>query len=73
MHNLRKKEQYYDAIQEYKKKCQCGHTQLVPTFEEYVICSHCKRKIFRDDLKQQEAIEKRKRDDFKFKIKKVLV
>lgn len=73
MKKLSKREQYYEVEQEYKKKCECGHTQLVPTFEEYAICTHCNKKIFRDDSKQELAIEQRKRDDFKLKLKKLIV
>lgn len=36
----------YDAhIDEIKIKCPCGHTIVMPVFADYLICSHCKKKV----------------------------
>lgn len=59
-----------DERNKYKKKCNCGHSVLVlPTFKrEYVICSYCHKKVFKDDKKQKEQNEKVKRENFRMKM-----
>lgn len=37
-----------DALKELenlKVKCECGHTLIMPVQHDYLICSHCKRKV----------------------------
>ena len=71
-HNLTDKDKYYEAIQEYKKKCYCGHPQLIPVFEEYVICTNCNCKIYRDDAKQEDYQLKIHQEDFRYKLGRLL-
>lgn len=36
----------YDAqIDEIKVKCSCNHTIVMPVYADFLICSHCKKKV----------------------------
>lgn len=54
----------------YRKKCSCGHTMVVlPTLKkDYVVCSWCKKKVFKDDEKQKEHDRKVERENFRMKM-----
>lgn len=32
-------------LEELKVKCECGHTLIMPVQENYLICSHCMKKV----------------------------
>lgn len=34
-----------EKLEELKVKCKCGHTIIMPVQYDYIICSHCKRKV----------------------------
>lgn len=57
-----------------KKRCKCGHTQVVPysTKREYVLCSWCGSRLYRDDSKQLVYDNKVKKDEFMMKLRTCL-
>lgn len=59
---------------ELKKKCRCGHTQIVPmsSKREYVLCKWCNARLYWDDNKQQEYNKKVAKDNFIFNLKKCI-
>lgn len=62
------------AVSNYKKKCKCGHTSVVPHSSkyEYVMCSWCGGRLYFDDAKQKEYDKKVAKNDFMFKLNKCL-
>ncbi len=62
------------VITENKRKCRCGHTQLVPRRKdvEFVLCSHCNGRLYADDHKQMVYEKKRDREEFMYKMKGLL-
>lgn len=62
------------ALGDYKKKCKCGHTKVVPysTKYEYLICNWCGGRLYFDDAKQKEYDDKVAKNEFMFKLNKCL-
>ena len=62
------------ALGDYKKKCKCGHTKVVPysTKYEYLICNWCGGRLYFDDAKQKEYDNKVAKNEFMFKLNKCL-
>ena len=62
------------AVADYKKKCKCGHTKVVPysTKYEYLICNWCRGRLYFDDAKQKEYDDKIAKNEFMFKLNKCL-
>lgn len=54
----------------YKVMCSCGRkTVMLPTMnKEYVVCSWCHKKVFRDEEKRREQEKKVHREDFRMKM-----
>lgn len=65
--NDAKRFQYYAN---YVIKCQCGHSNLIKPKYEWVACSFCHRKIFRDKELQEEYNKKIKEENKKLKAYK---
>ncbi len=65
---------FESSINNLKKKCKCGHTQLVPRKKssEYSLCTHCHGRLYPDDKKQKEYNYKRDKEEFMFQLRKVL-
>ena len=63
-----------NILADYKKKCKCGHTKVVPYSSkyEYLICSWCGRRLYFDDAKQKEYDKKVAKNNFMFKLNKCL-
>ena len=49
---------YYEKISNFKIKCKCGHTMLMPPHLDKMTCSWCKEYVFRT-----------KKDEFLYKMK----
>lgn len=64
----------YDAVADYKKKCRCGHTQLITPKKdvEFVLCTHCSGRLYLDDTKQAKYNTKRELEEFRFKLAQYL-
>lgn len=60
------------CITDAKKKCKCGHTQLVikRRDRDYVLCSYCGARLYYDDNKQKEYNRKVDKDNFIRGLKK---
>ena len=56
-----------DRTSRLKKKCECGHTQLLTPMKdkEYVLCTWCNRRLYFDEKKQQEHNYKCAKEEFK--------
>lgn len=63
-----------DMMTDAKKKCKCGHTQLVykNNQRDYGTCTWCGRRLYVDDKKQLEYNKKRDREEFISKFKNYL-
>lgn len=59
-----------DVRMQFKRTCTCGHTMAIyPTMKkDYIVCSWCGRKVFKDIERQKEHDEKVKRDEFRLKM-----
>lgn len=57
-----------------RKKCKCGHTQVVPYSRKYdhTICHYCGGRLYYDDKKQKEYDEKCKKEMFRLRMNKSL-
>lgn len=55
-----------NAITEAKKKCRCGHTQLLINKKnrDYVLCTYCGTRLYYDNCKQKEYNLKIDKDNF---------
>jgi len=64
-----------DSLADFKKRCRCGHTQLVPKLKEreYILCSWCGGRLYFNDKKQKEYDRKRDCDEFRSKFKKYII
>lgn len=53
-----------------KRKCSCGHSvDTISTHKkDYVICTWCGKKLFKDAKKQEDYEEKLKRENFRMKM-----
>lgn len=52
-----------ERLEKIKVKCPfCGHTFIIPVFEDYKICSYCKKKV-----------DNKTRVHFRFKMRKEIV
>ncbi len=59
-----------EAYSRNAKKCECGHTMAISANTQYVICTWCGRKIFRnkqEEFKYKLGIAKRKKENEKNK------
>lgn len=70
-----KKQRYIDnkqkldtVLAQYKKKCSCGHTQIVFPKNEFVICKWCGHKLYYNDNVQKIYNEKIAKDNFMKKL-----
>lgn len=50
--------------------CLCGHSVVILPKEERVFCSFCGHWVYKDKRKQKKNIERIKKEDFKYKIRK---
>ena len=59
-----------NALVELKRKCKCGHTKIIPYNKnfEYVICSWCGARIYRDEEKQKNYDKDCEKKEFMFKL-----
>ena len=39
-------EKALSELEKLKVKCECGHTKIIPVYQDYVICRFCKRKVY---------------------------
>lgn len=62
------------AITDSKKRCRCGHTQLVikQHDKEYILCTWCQGRLYHDDEKQQAYERARDRSNFLYTMRKVM-
>ena len=65
---------YFNIITNFKKKCRCGHTQVVLNKKdrEFVICTYCGNYLYADDDKQVIYYAKKDKDKFISNLKKVM-
>ena len=61
---------------EYKRKCTCGHTQIVapasPNKSEWVLCTYCSARLYRDKQKQAAHDKKVAQENFRMKMKEYM-
>ena len=57
-----------------KRKCKCGHTQVVPYSRkyDYAICHYCGGRLYYDDQKQKQYDEKCKKEMFRLRMNRTL-
>lgn len=57
---------FENIISNLKKKCRCGHTQVVikKRDRDYVLCTYCGDRLYYDDNKQKEHNNKVDKDNF---------
>lgn len=62
------------SITDAKKKCRCGHTQLVikKHDSDFVLCTWCSGRLYFDDEKQKIYEHERNRNEFLYRMRKVL-
>ncbi len=72
--NFQEEMLFESCINNLKKKCSCGHTQLVvrKKSSEYVLCTHCNGRLYADDKKQMTYNRKRDREEFMFRLRKAM-
>jgi hypothetical protein len=39
-------EKALSELEKLKVKCVCGHTKIMPVYQDYAICNFCKRKMY---------------------------
>ena len=63
-----------EAAAECRKKCRCGHTVIVPYSSkyDYVLCSWCNGRVYRDDEKQKIHDTKVDKADFIYNLNKCI-
>lgn len=72
MTSFKEVEKLHDITSTYKRKCSCGHSvSTLPIHvykKDFVICTWCGKKVFKDIEKQTEHDEKLKKEDFRLKL-----
>lgn len=60
----------FDERAKFTRKCSCGHSIMVyPTMKkDYITCSWCQKRVFKDSEKQREYDEKIKREEFRMNM-----
>lgn len=49
MRNFNNKMSFDDA-QKVRRKCECGHSLMMPARNKFVYCNHCWRIVFKNDF-----------------------
>ena len=57
---FKKMSKYEDEMSSLKVKCECSHTMVIPKRIDSVICSYCKKRVYRTP--EIEFREKMKRE-----------
>lgn len=69
-------EKLHSIKSNYNRKCSCGHSvSTLPIHiykKNYVVCTWCGKKVFKDIEKQVEQDEKIKREEFRFKLQQAM-
>ena len=58
--SLKEIKQLYEARQEFRHKCECGHTVYIMNKSGRAECNHCHRLVFKDKATEFKYIMNRK-------------
>lgn len=65
---------YYEAICKYRRLCKCGHTYIISPVcnKDFVVCSWCGRRVYKNEELQKIYENECKKKDFKKRLTGIL-